>query len=154
MTSKLRLPESYSNLPVEDYNRKTIVELSEVLKPLYYAILESDKTLEILSKPLDFVETQMLKITEFLTFNGDYYLRLTKTNDCREYIERIRVAAKTAHCAVQISFALGDTNELDMALTMAAAFFDELDKLFITKTRYIVFYTNELINDINSCKNR
>lgn len=153
--SELRLPESYDNLSAKDYIRKTVTKLSEVLKPLYSTMLEGDEALETSVKPLDFVEAQMLKITKFLTINADYYLNLTNLDDYEEYFEQIRQTIDVAHCDIQVGLAFDEdyvTDEVDMALTMTAAFFDELDKLFIPKTHYIVCHTDELIDNISVYK--
>lgn len=150
--SELRLPESYDNLSAKDYIRKIVTRLSEVLKPLYSTMLEGDETLETSVRPLDFVEAQLLKITKFLTINANYYLDLTNLDDYEEYFERIRQAIGVAHCDIQVGLAFDEdyvVDEVDMALTMTAAFFDELDKLFTPKTHYIVCHTDELIDNIN-----
>lgn len=152
INSGFRLPKSYDNLSAKDYVRKIVTKLSEVLAPLYSTILEDDETLGTSSNPLDFVGTQMLKITKFLAFNADHYLILTKLDDYEEYFERIRQAIDVAHCDIQVGLAFDEdyvTDEVDMALTMTAAFFDELDKLFIAKTHYIVCHTDELIDNIS-----
>lgn len=150
--SELRLPESYDNLSAKDYIRKTVTKLSGVLKPLYSTMFEGDETLEASVRPLDFVEAQMLKITKFLTINADYYLNLTNLDDYEEYFEQIRQTIDVAHCDIQVGLAFDEdyvTDEVDMALTMVAAFFDELDKLFIPKTHYIVCHTDELVDNIS-----
>lgn len=115
-------------------------------------MLEGDEILETSARPLDFVEAQMLKIIKFLTINADYYLDLTKLDDYEEYFERIKQTIDVAHCDIQVGLAFDEdyvVDEVDMALTMVAAFFDELDKLFTPKTHYIVCHTDELIDNIS-----
>lgn len=146
--NKLRLPESYANLSMEDYIKKSLTRLSKVLKPLYLTIIESDDdTLETTARPLDFVETQMLKITKFLMINADYYLGLTELDDLDDYFEQIGQIIDVAHCDVQVGLVFDEdyvVTDYDAALAMATTFFEELDKLFIVKTYYIACHIDEL----------
>ena len=151
--NKLRLPESYNNLPIEDCYKKSLIRLSEVLRPLYLTTIEHDnETLKATTKPLDFVEAQMLKITKFLMVNADYYLGLTRLDNLDDYFEQVDQIISVAHCNIQVGLAFDEdyiASDSDEALAIATTFFDELDKIFIIKTNRIVCDIDEVEKLLN-----
>jgi hypothetical protein len=138
-------------LPLNQAKIYIINKLKNVLTPLYSAV-DNDIPFKNYSNPCRFVSNQIGRILDFLAVNYEIYVVYCNVNSFEEYHEHLERAAVVGggNAMLELEFNSDSDNTLSnnvlAALSMAEAFFDELDELFLMSTYNIIYNSDKIID--------